>query len=62
MNIEHKLRTTEQMDYEKPEPPDHLRYAAMGRTLRKHVSEKYCGGENCLPGLGGKCTACSEDD
>jgi hypothetical protein len=50
------------------EPPDHLRYAAMGRTLRKrptrkHISEKTCsGGHICLPGLGGKCVACSEDD
>jgi hypothetical protein len=49
------------------EPPDHLRYATMDRTLRKrptrkHISEKYCGGVNCLPGLGGGCVACSEDD
>jgi hypothetical protein len=40
------------------EPPDHLRYAAM----KKHISEKYCGGMTCMPGLGGTCVACSEDD
>ena len=65
------------------EPPDHLRYAAMDRTVRKRrlrplvvegspfvlgnrrkrISEKSCkGGHICLPGLGGKCVACSEDD
>jgi hypothetical protein len=33
------------------------------RAPRKRVSEKSCkGGHTCLPGLGGKCVACSEDD
>jgi hypothetical protein len=34
----------------------------LGGMSRKHVSDKYCGGITCLPGLGGGCVACSEDD
>lgn len=29
---------------------------------RKHVTDKSCGQELCLPGLGGKCTACADDN
>ena len=35
---------------------------AKRKPARKHISEKYCGGVLCLPGLNGKCVACSEDE
>jgi hypothetical protein len=38
------------------------RQPKLGGMSRKHVSDKYCGGITCLPGLGGGCVACSEDD
>jgi hypothetical protein len=35
-----------------------------GKVGRKHISEKTCGGKDvvCMPGLDGKCVACSDDD
>lgn len=29
---------------------------------RKRVGEKYCGGIICLPGKGGKCVACADEE
>jgi hypothetical protein len=29
---------------------------------RKRIKEKYCGGITCLPGQGGKCVACSDEE
>lgn len=40
---------------------DRLR-APVKKLPRKRVGKKYCGGITCLPGKGGKCTACSDDD
>ena len=38
-------------------------YSNPRKRARKHISEKTCGGgQLCLPGLNGKCVACSEDD
>lgn len=32
------------------------------RQPLKRVSEKYCGGITCMPGLSGKCVACADEE
>lgn len=57
MVIAGSIMTPEQMGY----TPEML--TRRKSKQRKHISEKSCkGGHTCMPGLGGKCVACSEDD